>query len=113
MSDKMRGNNHDNLKRFEITTRFDSGLLCEIGRRWRCRMGEECFPSRVLRDRPNVRLDRALLETVREEVKREPDLNLQDAFEEALALWLVTRKHHSAGISLLQNAMQPGENLAI
>ncbi|HEY3581271.1 MAG TPA: hypothetical protein VGK82_12030 [Pyrinomonadaceae bacterium] len=103
--------NNNDLKRFEFTTQVDLDRLIQNCRahRW---VSEECFPSRVLRDRPHVRLERGLLETVRTEVQSEPGLKLQDVFEDALLLWLKVREYNAAGIDLIPTPM-PMNTLSI
>jgi|ERR1051326_1026833 len=91
-------------KRFEITTPLHLVPLIESRRQRRLR--EPRFPSRVLRDRPHVRLNRQLLDTVRTEVQSEPDLKLQDVFEDALTLWLAVRQYNAAGMSLIPTPMR-------
>jgi hypothetical protein len=45
-------------------------------------------------------------------VQREPDLKLQDAFDEALMLWLRVREYNAAGMSLFATPM-PLKTLSI
>jgi hypothetical protein len=94
----------DDLKRFEMTTPLHLVPLIESRRRQRLK--EARFPSRVLRDRPNVRLQRELLDTVRTEVQSDPDLKLQDVFEDALMLWLRVREYDAAGMALIPTPVQ-------
>ena len=79
-------------KRFKTTPPPPLELVPLIESRRQRRLRELQSPSRVLRDRPNVRLDRHLLYLVKREVESDPLLHLQDVVEEALCLWLTMRE---------------------